>query len=168
MSAILITLSLVLIIILFICGDRKKSQQQIKTEMILSVLPQIQCGECGYPGCLPYAEAIVQNKADINQCGPGGTHTIRTLADLLGAQVKPFNVKHAADYDPQTSNKIASIDEALCIGCVKCILVCPTDAIIGANKQMHSIIAAECTGCELCLAPCPMDCISMQISPKMS
>ncbi len=132
--------------------------QQNKTEEILSALPQTQCGQCNYSGCRPYAEAIVCGEADINQCPPGGTATIKILADLLGRQIKPLNPENGLEKEKY----IALIDETLCIGCVICIKACPVDAILGAAIQMHSVITEECTGCELCVAPCPMDCISMQ------
>ena len=111
----------------------------------------------GYAGCRPYAEAIVTGAADINQCPPGGQHTIRQLALLLGREIKPLDPAFGKS-GPKT---IAFIDENLCIGCVKCIRACPVDAIIGAPKQMHTVIAELCTGCELCIPPCPVDCISM-------
>ncbi len=128
-------------------------------DIILSALPQTQCGRCHYSGCRPYAEAIARHEADINQCPPGGTETVAALANLLGVAGKPLNPEHGHRQPPQ----VAWIDEKRCIGCVKCIQACPTDAILGAAKQMHTVIAGECTGCELCLAPCPMDCISMKI-----
>ena len=106
----------------------------------------------------PYAEAIIRREADINQCPPGGTKTIKALAELLDRQVKPLNQAHGLEKELH----LALIDEALCIGCAKCIKACPVDAILGAAKQMHTVLAGECTGCELCIAPCPMDCISMQ------
>jgi len=132
--------------------------QQVNIESILAVLPQTQCGKCNYPGCRPYAEAIVRREADINQCPPGGTATIKILAELLGRESKPLNPENGLEKEKH----IALIDEELCIGCVKCIKACPVDAILGATKQMHTVLAGECTGCELCIAPCPMDCISMQ------
>jgi electron transport complex protein RnfB len=160
MIGILITLLLALIIGLLVSRVSEMTGQQVNIESILTVLPQTQCGNCDYPGCKPYAEAIVRGEADINQCPPGGTETIKALAELLGRQVKPLNQVHGLEKESQ----LALIDEALCIGCVKCIEACPVDAILGAAKQMHSVIAEECTGCELCIAPCPMDCISMQVA----
>ncbi len=132
--------------------------QQNKAEEVLSALPQTQCGKCNFSGCRPYAEAIVRGEADINQCPPGGKDTIKVLAKLLGRQVKPLNPENGLEKE----KRIALIDESLCIGCVKCINACPTDAILGAAKQMHSVLTEECTGCELCIVPCPMDCISLQ------
>lgn len=129
------------------------------TEAVDKLLPQTQCGRCGYAGCRPYAEAIVQGRADINQCPPGGMHTIRQLALLLGRGIKPLDPAFGKS-GPKT---IAYIDEDLCIGCVKCIKACPVDAIVGAPKQMHTVIPELCTGCELCIAPCPVDCISLLI-----
>ena len=125
-------------------------------DKIDAILPQTQCGQCGYPGCRPYAEAIASGEADINRCPPGGEEGIRELADLLGVEFKPFG-KDVVLKPPS----VAFIDENLCIGCTLCFQACPVDAIAGAAKQMHTIIASECTGCELCVDPCPVDCISM-------
>ncbi len=160
----MITLSIILLLALIsallVCKypEIQTQRQNPTTESILAALPQTQCGSCNYPGCRPYAEAIIVGEADINQCPPGGSATIKVLADLLGRQVKPLDTSHGLEKEKQ----VALIDETLCIGCVKCIKVCPTDAILGAAKQMHTVIEEECTGCELCIAPCPMDCISMQ------
>lgn len=127
------------------------------TERIDALLPQTQCEQCGHPGCRPYAEAIAQGEADINQCPPGGQATIDALAQLLDRPAPPLNPEHG-DYRPP---RVAWIDESVCIGCTKCIQACPVDAIVGARQRMHTIIAEECTGCDLCLAPCPVDCIHM-------
>ncbi|MDH5479891.1 MAG: electron transport complex subunit RsxB [Nitrosomonas sp.] len=124
-----------------------------------AILPQTQCRQCGYDGCEPYAKAIVAGDADINQCPPGDTEGIQRLADLLGIQPKPLNTTHGLP----KPKAVAFIDENICIGCTFCIKACPVDAIVGATKQMHTVISAECTGCELCVAPCPMDCIQMEI-----
>jgi len=158
MLGILIIFSLALISGFLVSISPETKTQQNKTDEILSALPQTQCGKCNYSGCRPYAEAIIRGEADINQCPPGGKTTIKTIANLLGRQVKPLNPENGQEKETQ----LALIDETLCIGCVKCINACPVDAILGAAKQMHSVIVAECTGCELCVAPCPMDCISMQ------
>jgi len=131
---------------------------QSLVEQIDALLPQTQCTKCGYSGCKPYAQAISENTTDINQCPPGGATGIKKLADLLGVEEKSLN----QDYGIEQPRKVAFIIEADCIGCTKCLPPCPVDAILGANKQMHTIIAAECTGCELCIAPCPVDCIIMQ------
>jgi electron transport complex protein RnfB len=122
-----------------------------------ALLPQTQCTRCGYQGCHPYAEAIAHGAAQINQCPPGGTATIAALAGLLHRDALPLNPANGVETPPL----VALIDEATCIGCAKCLPPCPVDAIIGARKQMHTIITALCTGCELCIAPCPVDCISM-------
>lgn len=124
-------------------------------QRIDALLPQTQCGKCGHPGCRPYAEGIAQGEA-INKCPPGGTSTIIALADLLKVQPLPLDAPNGP-VPPQ----IAFIREAECIGCTKCIQACPVDAIVGAAKQMHTVITAECTGCELCVAPCPVDCIDI-------
>lgn len=122
-----------------------------------ALLPQTQCGQCTYPGCRPYAEAIAKGEAPINQCPPGGESTILQLADLLGVEPLPLNPEHGEE----SVKTVAVIDEQTCIGCTLCIQACPVDAIIGAAKQMHTVIADECTGCDLCLPPCPVDCIEM-------
>ncbi|MGD9597660.1 MAG: RnfABCDGE type electron transport complex subunit B [Steroidobacteraceae bacterium] len=129
-----------------------------------ALLPQTQCTRCGHDGCLPYAEAIVARAADINQCPPGGARTIAALAQLLDRPALPLDPAHGA---PQPE-RVAVIDESRCIGCAKCLPPCPVDAIVGAGRQMHTVIAALCTGCELCVAPCPVDCISMQPRPAYS
>lgn len=121
-----------------------------------ALLPQTQCGQCGFPGCRPYAEAIASGNADINQCPPGGQATIVALADLLGMDPKPLNAEHGIEEEVKT---IVEIDEQTCIGCTLCIQACPVDAILGAAKQMHTIISSECTGCNLCIPPCPVECI---------
>ena len=123
-----------------------------------AILPQTQCGQCGFPGCKPYATAIAEGRADINQCPPGGDAGVRALADLMGVEYKPLNAENGVE----KPKSVAFIDEATCIGCTLCTQACPVDAILGAAKHMHTIIASECTGCELCLAPCPVNCISMQ------
>lgn len=130
-------------------------------DRIDAILPQTQCGKCGYPGCRPYADAIASKEADINRCPPGGEEGIRELAELLGVAFKPFG----ADVVLKPPS-VAFIDENLCIGCTLCLQACPVDAISGASKQMHTIIASLCTGCELCVAPCPVDCISMLPLPQ--
>ena len=122
-----------------------------------ALLPQTQCTRCGYPACLAYAEAIAAGEADINQCPPGGAQGIRELADLLGREAKPLNPANGIEKPAE----IALIDEDVCIGCTKCIQVCPVDAIVGANKLMHTVLGNECNGCELCIPACPVDCIAM-------
>ncbi len=124
-----------------------------------AALPQTQCGQCGYAGCRPYAEAMAAGEADINQCPPGGEATIQQLADILGVEAKPLSEEHAKDAADEPM--VAKIIEKDCIGCTLCIQACPVDAIVGASKQMHTVIESECTGCELCLPPCPVDCIEM-------
>jgi len=126
-------------------------------DQIEDLLPQTQCTKCGYQGCRPYAQAIAEGSADINQCPPGGVQGIARLAHLLGKQVIPLNPVHGLE----RPRSVAYIDESLCIGCTLCIQACPVDAIAGAAKQMHTVVASLCTGCDLCVAPCPVDCIVM-------
>jgi electron transport complex protein RnfB len=121
-----------------------------------NLLPQTQCGQCGHPGCRPYATAIAAGEA-INKCPPGGEATILALADLLDVEALPLDAEHGVE----AIRTVAVIREAECIGCTKCIQACPVDAILGAAKLMHTVIASECTGCDLCVEPCPVDCIDM-------
>ncbi len=130
-------------------------------DQIDAILPQTQCGQCGYPGCRPYAEAI-SNGEPINKCPPGGQTTIEALADLLDVEATPLDAEHGVEAEKQ----VAFIREMECIGCTKCIQACPVDAIIGAAKQMHTVITSECTGCDLCVEPCPVDCIDLIPVPK--
>ena len=127
------------------------------TDQIDRLLPQTQCGQCGYPGCRPYAEAIASGAADINQCPPGGEAGVKALAALLGRE--PLKLNPANGQAKPAA--VAVIIEEICIGCTLCIQACPVDAILGASKQMHTVIESECTGCELCIPPCPVDCIEM-------
>jgi len=131
-------------------------------EAIDACLPQTQCTRCGYPRCRAYAEAIAAGAADINQCPPGGDATITALAKLLGSCPKPLNTVFGAP----TPRHRAVIDEPACIGCRKCIDVCPVDAILGARKLIHTVLDTECNGCALCLPACPVDCIAL--APVMS
>ena len=125
---------------------------------ILAALPQTQCTRCGYPDCAGYAQAVAQGQAPINQCPPGGQEGIRRLAAITGQPLMPLNPANG----PEGPRAVAIIDENWCIGCTLCIDACPTDAILGSNKLMHTVIEAHCTGCELCLPVCPVDCISME------
>jgi electron transport complex protein RnfB len=122
-----------------------------------ALLPQTQCTRCGFPTCRAYADAIASDEADIDRCPPGGAEGVAALAALLGVAPKPLEAKYGREEPPH----VAFIDEAICIGCTKCIQACPVDAIVGAAKRMHTILAEECTGCELCLPPCPVDCIAL-------
>ena len=126
-------------------------------DQIEDLLPQTQCTKCGYAGCRPYAEAIASGEAEINQCPPGGIEGVARLAGLLGRKVIPINPANGIE----RPRPVAFIDESLCIGCTLCIQACPVDAIMGAAKQMHTILPSLCTGCDLCVAPCPVDCITM-------
>jgi len=126
-------------------------------ERVDELLPQTQCGQCGHPGCRPYAQAIVDGEP-INKCPPGGHTTIQALANLLDVPAPELDEEHGSEAEVKT---VAYIREDECIGCTKCIQACPVDAILGAAKQMHTVIISECTGCDLCVEPCPVDCIDM-------
>ena len=126
-------------------------------ESIDALLPQTQCTKCGYPACRPYAEAMAKGEAGINQCPPGGDAGIRKLAALLGREYKPLNPANGIE----KARYVALIDEPRCIGCTLCIQACPVDAIVGAQKQMHTVLIDLCTGCDLCIPSCPVDCIEM-------
>jgi electron transport complex protein RnfB len=154
----MIGLAAALGIILGFASLKFKVEGNPLVEKVEAVLPQIQCGQCGYPGCKPYAEAIGGANAAINLCAPGGEPTMLRLADLLGVDPQPL----AADAAVPKPKQVALIDEQTCIGCTLCLQACPVDAIVGAAKQMHTILESECTGCELCLPPCPVDCITME------
>jgi electron transport complex protein RnfB len=159
MLAAIITLTVLAVIFGLVLGFaaiRYKVEGDPIVEQINALLPQTQCGKCTYPGCRPYAEAIAKGEAEINQCPPGGEATIQALADLLGREPLPLNPEHGVEKETKT---VVVIDEQTCIGCTLCIQACPVDAIVGAAKQMHTVIADECTGCDLCIPPCPVDCI---------
>ena len=157
LSAILVLLALCLVCgaILGYAAVRLRVAGDPLAEHINSLLPQTQCGQCGYPGCKPYSEAIAGGDK-INKCPPGGEATIQALAELLDVEVLALDA-----VEGEKPQRVAFIREAECIGCTKCIQACPVDAILGAAKQMHTVIAAECTGCDLCVEPCPVDCIDM-------
>lgn len=138
-------------------AERFKTEGNPIADQVNEILPQTQCGQCGYPGCRPYAQAIADGEA-INRCPPGGETTIAQLADLLDVEPLPLDAEHGEEKEAAS---VAYIREDECIGCTKCIQACPVDAILGAAKQMHTVIVSECTGCDLCVEPCPVDCIDM-------
>lgn len=153
---VLCVLALIFGALLGYASIRFKVEGNPIVEQIDSLLPQTQCGQCGHPGCRPYAEGIA-NGEDINKCPPGGEATIQALADLLDVEPLPLDAEHGKEQ----VKSVAYIREDECIGCTKCIQACPVDAILGAAKQMHTVIIPECTGCDLCVEPCPVDCIDM-------
>lgn len=158
LTAILILLALAAVfgVILGFAAVKFKVDEDPIVDQIDNILPQTQCGQCSYPGCRPYAEAIA-NGDEINKCPPGGEATIVALSELLGRDFVPLDEEHGEE----KGKRVALIREDECIGCTKCIQACPMDAILGAAKQMHTVIADECTGCDLCVEPCPVDCIDM-------
>lgn len=153
----LVALGLSFGILLGFAAVKFRTEGNPVVDQIEALLPQTQCGQCSFPGCRPYAEAIANGEA-INKCPPGGEATIKALADLLGVEAPSLDAEHGEEKPPS----VAYIREDECIGCTKCIQACPVDAILGAAKQMHTVIAAECTGCDLCVEPCPVDCIEMR------
>jgi len=155
--SVLVVLSVIFGGLLGFAAIRFKVEGNPIVDQINEILPQTQCGQCGFPGCKPYAEAIA-NGEKINKCPPGGESTIQSLADLLGVDAEPLDAEHGEE---KSVPHVARIREQECIGCTKCIQACPVDAILGAAKQMHTVISDECTGCDLCVEPCPVDCIDM-------
>ena len=125
---------------------------------ILDALPQTQCTRCGYPDCAAYAQAIAAEQVPINQCPPGGAQGIARLSAITGQAITPLNPEFGM-VGPRT---VAFVDEDWCIGCTLCLDACPTDAIVGSNKRMHTVIEPYCTGCELCIPVCPVDCIALE------
>lgn len=159
-SALLTLLALTLVCgaLLGAASERFRVQEDPVVERINALLPQTQCGQCGHPGCKPYAEAMASGEA-INRCPPGGQATINALAELLDREPATLDPAHGeGQHKPE---QVAFVREEECIGCTKCIQACPVDAIVGAARFTHTVIADECTGCDLCVEPCPVDCIDM-------
>ena len=154
---ILLIIGLLAGALLGFASEKFKVEANPLVDQIDALLPQTQCGQCGHPGCRPYAEAIANGEA-INHCVPGGQDTINQLAALLNVEAIPLDSEYGVESEVK---KVAFIREAECIGCTKCIQACPVDAIIGAAKHTHTVISSECTGCDLCVEPCPVDCIDM-------
>ena len=136
--------------------------RRVDAAEIDALLPQTQCTRCGYAGCQPYAEALASGAAALNQCPPGGAALIANLATLLGCEPLPLNPANGVE----APARLAWIDPQACIGCARCLPPCPVDAILGAQRQLHTVIAPWCTGCELCIASCPVDCIHMRPWPE--
>lgn len=160
LSAILVMILLAVVLgaVLGFASIKFKVEGNPLVEKVEATLPQTQCGQCGYAGCRPYAEAVAAGQAEPNLCVPGGDNVAKNLAELLGVEFKPVGGGEGAGPKPRM---VAFIDESACIGCTACIKVCPVDAIVGSTKLMHTILADPCTGCELCVPACPVDCISM-------
>jgi electron transport complex protein RnfB len=157
-------LTLVLGLILGYTAIRFKVEGNPLVNQIDAILPQTQCGQCNFPGCRPYAQALAQGKAQINQCPPGGQEGAEALAELLGVETLELNAEHGET----KPNHIVYVDEQLCIGCTLCIQACPVDAFVGSSKVMTTVIAKECTGCDLCIPVCPVDCIYIkQLAPTL-
>jgi electron transport complex protein RnfB len=154
--AIISAVALILGALLGAAAARLKEEPETLVERVHALLPHTQCGQCGFAGCRPYAAAVAERSAAITLCPPGGAALIKNLAGLLGEDPPKFAPGAAI------AARVAVIDEQRCVGCAVCLEACPVDAIIGAARQMHTVVAALCTGCELCVAPCPVDCIAMQ------
>jgi electron transport complex protein RnfB len=156
--AVLGVISLIFGGLLGYASQKFKEDKDPIVNQIDSLLPQSQCAQCGYPGCLPYADAVGTKGEAINKCVPGGEATMLKIAAVLNIDPQEVNQKDAH----KTVRRVAFVDESRCIGCTKCILSCPVDAIIGARKTMHTVVSDICTGCELCISPCPTNCITMK------
>ncbi|CAC9453813.1 Electron transport complex protein RnfB [Bathymodiolus heckerae thiotrophic gill symbiont] len=152
------SLALVLGLILGYAAIKFKVTGNPLVDQIDAILPQTQCGQCDFPGCRPYAQAIANGEAQINQCPPGGQEGADALAELLGVETLPLNEEHGET----KIEHVVIVDEAVCIGCTLCIQACPVDAFVGASKVMTSVIEDECTGCDLCIPVCPVDCIHIK------
>ncbi|MGL5006549.1 MAG: electron transport complex subunit RsxB [Plesiomonas sp.] len=153
----LVVLALVFGVLLGFASIKFKVDADPIVDQLDAILPQSQCGQCGYPGCRPYAEAVSQGE-QINKCAPGGEIVIIKIADLLGVEPPAINEELV---NADLRKKVAFIHEDQCIGCTKCIQACPVDAIVGSTKSLHTVISDLCTGCDLCVAPCPTDCIEL-------
>jgi len=152
------TLVAVIAALLTFASARLQSGRNDAVERMNDLLPQTQCGQCGFPGCRPYAKAVITGEAEMNRCAPGGEATILAISDMLN---RPPLAPDSA-FGVEKPKQVAVIAEDTCIGCALCLQVCPVDAILGAPHFMHTVIASECTGCELCIAPCPVDCITLK------
>jgi electron transport complex protein RnfB len=158
-AGLLVAIALLIGMLLARASAQLQPDDAAEIERINALLPQTQCGQCGYPGCRPYAEALLLGTAEIDQCPPGGADTARALGELLGK-------RNIGRMPSDAAAGVAIIDEPLCIGCTRCVEVCPVDAIIGAAQFTHTVIAADCTGCELCIPVCPVDCIRLEMHIK--
>lgn len=157
--AVLTILGLIFGLVLGYASRRFAVADDPIVEKIDEILPQSQCGQCGYPGCRPYAEAIANGGEKINCCAPGGEAVMQKIATLMNVDPQPIDGDEASR---EPERMLAVIDEANCIGCTKCIQACPVDAIVGATRAMHTVVAELCTGCNLCVAPCPTQCITLR------
>ena len=155
LSSIAVALAVALALSDRYLAPAEETRDELVVDQVERLLPRIQCAQCGYPGCRPYAAAVVAGAAPLNLCPPGGEDTIRRLAQFLGREPVPLSAAGASLDDA------AVIAEDLCIGCNLCARVCPVDAIVGVQQMMHTVIADHCTGCALCLPSCPVDCISL-------
>lgn len=163
LEAILIFIGLALIfgLLLGYASVKFKVEGNPVADQVDKILPQTQCGQCGYPGCRPYAEALAKGETEVNLCIPGGNEVMIQISEITGLEPKEME----AVEEQEKPKEVAFINEDLCIGCVLCIKECPVDAILGATKLMHTVIEKECTGCEKCVPVCPVDCIEMQPVP---
>ena len=163
-TVVLSSIVIALAVGLILCSRYLAQSEDTVVDEVERILPRIQCAQCGYPGCRPYAAAIVEDAAPLNLCPPGGEETVGRLARFLGREPDRLaspSSKAGAGEVVASLDEVAVIEEEQCIGCNLCARACPVDAIVGVQQMMHTVISDHCTGCTLCLAPCPVDCISL-------
>ncbi len=150
----LTVLGLVLGLLLGIAAKYLKVESSSLVDALEALLLGSQCGQCGFPGCRPAAEALADGLAPATMCPPGGSALAEQIAALLGVELDLTSLK-----DPELL--VAKVSEATCTGCTRCFKVCPTDAIVGAPKQIHAVVTDACIGCKKCVEVCPTECLQM-------
>ena len=155
LAAVLLTIGFILSLL---SGKGKEESGDDLSSLLNDTLPGVQCGQCGYPGCLNYARAVASGEAPCNKCIPGGPDTTLALAQILGIEPPQDEDGDEKYFTPRT---VAFIHKRPCTGCSRCKKVCPVDAIKGAIKEAHEVLTEECTGCGECVKTCPEECIEL-------